>query len=376
MNFMKLENFLDSTPKLWGVPGYQCSVHISHNRVFYRADGFRDALGLMPVSESDLYWIYSVSKLFTCVAAMQLIEKGKLRLDDPVSRFLPSWASMQVLQGGQIVPCTVRPTIFHLMTMTAGLNYELKTPTFRKLAKSTMHHFTLRELADALSEPPLDFEPGAHFCYSLCHDVLGAIIEVVSGTDIESYLRENIAEPLGARDLTFFPSREQMNRLSAQYRYKPETNRTEPIIRKNRYIVAPTCASTGAGLCAGINEIALLADALANGGVGATGKRILNESSIQRMAKDSLTPMQKKDFHTMKPDPYSYGLGVRVLTRSERGAPAGEFGWDGAAGSYVLIDPVRQLSLVYTQHILDHGPVYSEIQPALRDALYEAVGAL
>ncbi|MBN1892764.1 MAG: beta-lactamase family protein [Clostridiales bacterium] len=373
MNQLKLEDFIESIPKRWGVPGCQCSVYVAHRRVFYHAVGHRDAQGIEPAREDDLYWIFSVSKLFACVAAMQLIEKGKLRLDDPVSRFLPSWANMDVMQGNGVVPCTVRPTIFHLMTMTAGLNYEMDTPVFRKLAKQKGLLFTLRDAMDALSDQPLDFEPGAHFRYSLCHDVLGAIIEVVSGMDIESYMRKNIADPLGARDLTFFPTSEQMSRFAAQYRYNEEEGTLENIPLENAYIASPTCASTGAGLCAGINEIALFADALANEGMGSTGKRILNESSIRRMAEDSLTPTQKNDFWEMKPDPYSYGLGVRTLTREDRGAPKGEFGWDGAAGSYVLIDPTRRMSLVYTQHILEHGPVYSEIHPQLRDTLYQAV---
>lgn len=375
MDYSVLQDFIDSIPIRWGVPGCQCALTIGHQRVLYRATGFRDAARIVPVSVDDLYWVYSVSKLFTCVSAMQLIESGKLRLDDPVSRYLPLWADMNFLKGKEVVPCTVQPTVFHLMTMTAGLNYDIKTPTFRNLAIRTARRFTLRDMADALAEPPLDFEPGAHFQYSLCHDVLGAIIEEVSGMDLQSYIRKNIGDPLGANDLTFFPSREQLKRLSAQYRFDPRKNSIERMRRRNRYIIAPTCASAGAGLCAGINELSLLADALANGGVGSTGERILAESSIRRMSQDSLTQNQKSDFWCMKPAPYSYGLGVRTLTRDDRGAPEGEFGWDGAAGSYVLIDPNRQMSLVYTQHIMEFGPVYSEIHPQLRDALYRAVGA-
>jgi CubicO group peptidase (beta-lactamase class C family) len=376
MNDLILADYFDSLVSEKGVPGCQCSVYVGHNCVFSRAAGFRDEKAKTPSGPEDLYWIYSVSKLFACVAAMQLIEGGKLRLEDPVSRYLPAWSDVRIKRGAKVIPSPVEPTILHLMSMTAGLNYKQRTPAILALVARKGLHFTLRDLADALAHGPLDFEPGTRFRYSLCHDVLGAVIEVVSGVTIEEYIRENISRPLGAKDLTFFPSIEQFGRFAAQYRYRPESDTFKPIRLKNRYIITPQYASTGAGLCAGIRDIALLADALANGGVGASGKRILKPESISRMTEDALGPIQKRDFHKMKPVPYSYGLGVRTMIRGIEGATENEFGWDGAAGSYVLIDPDRHMSLVYTQHVLDHGPVYSEIHPGIRNALYRAFGEI
>lgn len=370
MNELILADYIDSLVAEKGVPGCQCSVYVDHELVFSRAVGFRDEKGKVPSGPEDLYWIYSVSKLFTCVAAMQLVEHGKLRLEDPVTRYFPSWSDIRIKRGGRVIPSPATPTILHLMTMTAGLNYKQRTPAIRALVARKGLCFTLRELADALANQPLDFEPGTRFRYSLCHDVLGAVIEAVSGVTIEKYMRENIAEPLGAKDLTFFPNSEQFGRFAAQYRYLPESEEFKPIRLKNPYILSPAYASTGAGLCAGIRDIALLADALANEGVGASGNRILKPESIHRMTEDALSPIPKRDFRKMKPAPYSYGLGVRTMIRGIDGATENEFGWDGAAGSYVLIDPDRHMSLVYTQHVLNHGPVYSEIQPGIRDALY------
>lgn len=376
MNDSILADYIESLVTEKGVPGCQCSVFIDHERVFDKAAGFRDDKGTVPSSSGDLYWIYSVSKLFTCVAAMQLVESGKLLLNDPVSRYLTAWSDMRIKRGGKVIPSPVAPTILHLMTMTAGLNYKKRSPAILALIARKGRCFNLRELADALANQPLDFEPGTHFRYSLCHDVLGAVIEVVSGLSIEEYMKKNIAEPLGAKDLTFFPETGQFDRFATQYRYLPEQNVFKPIRLKNPYILSPTYASTGAGLCAGIRDIALLADALANGGIGVSGKRILTPGSISRMTEDALKPVPKRDFRKMKPIPYSYGLGVRTMIRGVDGATRNEFGWDGAAGSYVLIDPDRQMSMVYTQHVLDHGPVYSEIHPGLRNALYRSFGEM
>lgn len=376
MNNKILADYIDSLVADKGVPGCQCSVYVDYEPVFSRAAGYRDVEGKVPSGPGDLYWIYSVSKLFTSVAAMQLIESGKLRLDDPVSRYLPAWSDMRIKRGARVIPSPIAPTIFHLLSMTAGLNYKQRTPALLSLIAQKGIRFNLRELADALAREPLDFTPGTRFRYSLCHDVLGAVIEVASGSTIRDYMQENISEPLGMKDLTYFPDEGQFDRFAAQYRYIPEMNIFKPIRLRNPYILSRAYASTGAGMCAGIRDIALLADALANGGVGASGNRILKPESIRRMTVDALNPFAKRDFRKMKPAPYSYGLGVRTMIRGVEGATENEFGWDGAAGSYVLIDPDRHLSLVYTQHVLNHGPVYSEIHPGIRKALYRSFGDL
>ncbi|MDD3959795.1 MAG: serine hydrolase [Oscillospiraceae bacterium] len=373
MNGKLLSDYIDSIVFEKGVPGCQCTVYVNHERVFYHSAGHRDVKGVEPVTPDDLYWIFSVTKLFTCVAAMQLAERGRLDPEAPVSRYLPSWSNITIKRGKKIIPSPVAPTVFHLMTMSAGLNYKQRTPAILNLVLRKGMNFNLRDLADALAAQPLDFEPGTRFRYSLCHDVLGAVIEAASGMNIRDYMRENIAKPLGAKDLTFFPDSGQFGRYAAQYRYHERDGSFRSIRLKNPYILSPTYASTGAGLCAGINDIALLADALANGGIGIGGERILSEESIRRMSEDALNDIQKRDFHKMKPAPYSYGLGVRTMIRGVEGAPRNEFGWDGAAGAYVLIDPDLKLSLVYTQHVLNHGAVYSEIHPGLRDTLYRSL---
>jgi CubicO group peptidase (beta-lactamase class C family) len=373
MEWNELSDFLNGIGEKWGIPALECAVTINHERVYYKAAGYKDTAKTIPASDKDLYWVYSVSKLFAVTSAMQLIEQGLMSTEDLVSKYLPSWEHVRVKTADGSEESRVKPTIFHLLTMTCGLNYELGAPEILKLAESTGNLFTLRDLADALAKAPLDFTPGEHFRYSLCLDVLGAVVEVVSGLPMEEYVRQYIREPLGTKDLTYFPSEEQLRRFSTEYSYDEKTGSCIDVHLQNPFALAPLLASPGAGLASGLHDVALLADALANGGIAASGRRILTEESIRRMSEDSLTPAQKEDFAQMKPKPYSYGFGVRTLTRQVGNVPAGEFGWDGAAASYVLIDPSRKLSLVYMQHVLEHPRCFTELHIELRDTLYRIV---
>lgn len=373
MNWTELSDFLDGIGEKWSIPALECAVTVNHERVFYRAAGFKDTAKTIPASDKDLYWIYSVSKLFAVTSAMQLIERGLMKTEDPVSGYLPSWEHVRVKTADGSEESRVKPTIFHLLTMTAGLNYELDAPEIKKLRERTKDRFVLRDLADALAQAPLDFTPGEHFRYSLCLDVLGAVVEEVSGLAMDEYVRKYIGDPLGTRDLTFFPSDEQLRRFSAEYIYDEKTKSCTDAHLHNPFALAPLLASSGAGLASGLHDVALLADALANGGTASSGRRILTEESIRKMSADCLTPAQREDFAQMKPRAYSYGFGVRTLTRQVGNVPVGEFGWDGAAGSYVLIDPGRKLSLVYMQHVLEHPRCFTELHIGLRDTLYRIV---
>ena len=222
-----------------------------------------------------------------------------------------------------------------------------------------------------LSQEPLDFDPGEHFQYCLCHDLLGAVLVVAAGKSLSDLMQEYVIVPLELTDTTFSPAEEQYQRLSEQYQYHADSASLIPIGKKNPFVFSPLLSSGGAGLMSCSNDLALLCDALANLGVAANGRRILEDDSVRLMAKAHLNETQKQDFNMMKPHPYSYGLGVRILTESVGRVPAGEFGWDGVAGSYNLMDTDRRISMVYTQHILEYGLSFGEIHPLLRDTLYE-----
>ncbi len=373
MNFNAMADILDKAYERWNVPACECVIFKDHQRLFYHSAGYSDPARTKPAGPGDLYWIYSFTKLFTMTLTLRLIEKNLLSLQDPIDKFLPEWSKITVRREGGIFPCQIKPTVFHLMTMSAGLNYNVEAPVIMGLYKKDASTISLRMLADALSQEPLDFEPGEHFQYSFCHDLLGAVLESATDKSLSDLMQEYVFEPLELTDTTFFPTESQYHRLSEQYQYFADSSAVQPIGKKNPFVFSPLFASGGAGLMSNSHDLSLLCDALANLGVAANGRRILKEESVRLMAKAHLTESQKKDFNRMKPHPYSYGLGVRTLTQSLGRVPAGEFGWDGAAGSYNLMDTDRHISLVYTQHVLEHGLSFGEIHPLLRDTLYEIV---
>jgi CubicO group peptidase (beta-lactamase class C family) len=369
MLFNELETLADEIPSSFGTPGCAVMAMREHETVFFRAAGFSDRERTRPVSRGDLYWIYSVTKVFTSVAALRLIEDGVLRFEDPVSRFLPEWENVSV-KGRSTHESGVRPpNVLELLTMAGGLNYDLDAPALLRL-RAAGRKATLRAFAKALSEEPLDFIPGERYQYSLCFDLLGAVLEVASGMPVEALFRVLLKEPLGAKDLTFFPAEEQKERFACEYRFDEKTGYYSDIGYENPYVISDGFASTGAGLCAGIEDVALLADALANGGVARTGRRILSPESIEAIAADRLGAAQKMDFEQMKPPQFSYGLGVGIIKSPIGDVPAGGFGWDGAAGALVHIDTERRASLVYMQHVLDHADIPYQIHDALRSAYY------
>ena len=177
-NTAELDRYLDLLPS-FGVPA--CDFVITHKSetVYRHTAGFADHAKTRPVTDRDIYQVYSVSKVTTCVCAMRLVEEGKIKLDDPVSKYLPAYANLTVRQkDGSVAPATNEMTIEHLFTMTGGLDYDLTAePILRAAAKPDASTVSV---VSSFVESPLHFEPGTRYRYSLCHDVLAAVVEVVT----------------------------------------------------------------------------------------------------------------------------------------------------------------------------------------------------
>lgn len=375
-NFSAIDSFLTEIEESYGIPSGSFEINLGRERLYDRVFGFSDYERKRPASPEDRYWFYSCTKIYTCTAAMQLIERGLLDLDAPVSRYLPEYADVRVKSdnGGEPVSAKNTMTVYDLFTMTAGLNYDLGAPPIREMYEKTGGMGSTRDVARAIAKIPLEFEPGTHFNYSLCHDVLAAIIEVVSGMEFGEYVRRNIFEPLGASTLTFRPSAEELEKLAAQYRADDVTRKPMPM-REQPFILTKRHESGGAGLFGCAKDCILLPEALANGGCSRSGVRILTPQSIAELSKDRLTGAQRTDYLSSKGKEYGFGLGVRTrILCGDAGVPVGEFGWDGAAGSYYMIDPVNHLSLFYCQHIHNLYCYFDTIQSTLRDLTYKALG--
>jgi len=371
-----LVDYLESLQS-YGIPGCDCLIYKDHEPIFRHITGFADAEKTKPLSRNNTYWLFSATKLITCTAAMQLVEKGLIGLDDPVADYLPEYANIKVKDGTTVRPARNPMTIRHLFSMQSGLNYNLNAPSIKKLAEETGYQATTRQIVEALANEPLEFDPGTHFLYSLSHDVLGAVIEVVSGKKLGEYFDENIFRPLGMKNTGFKLTPEIKENLADMFEYNADTMTCTPVAGDNVYVLAPNYESGGAGLISTADDYILFLDAMCNEGVSRDGYRLLTMESINLMRQDQLHEVSKKDFELFNRPGYSYGLGVRTLIEKEKSgakSPIGEFGWDGAAGAYALIDVENHLALFYVQHVRNCGVAYHVIHPKIRDLTYEMLG--
>ena len=388
MDFSKLTKYLDDLEKNYGVPGYDLIVRKDHETVYRRMSGYSDYAKTRPVADSDLYFMYSATKVITMAAVMQLVERGLIGLEDPVAKYLPEFAEMEVAdhfvlnQWPAQIPTLNDPhhpaktpiTLRMLMTMTAGLNYDIGNAGIVKLREETGGKATTRQMMTAIAKMPLLFEPGTHYSYSLGHDVMAAVIEVVTGQTFGEYLKEYIFDPLGVTDAYFHLDDTLRSRLTAQYLVDMKSGAMNPTEQTCAYCLSDCYDSGGAGLICTADAYETVMDALACGGVGKTGAQILTPASLAKLAENQLTPEMLPDYQMPWRMEYGYGLGVRTLIHPENSpTPQGEFGWDSAGGAYSLVDPVNHISVFYVQEILAMIRSYSEIHPALRNLIYESL---
>ncbi|MCR4885352.1 MAG: beta-lactamase family protein [Clostridiales bacterium] len=374
MDFTKLEKYLDGLRREH-VPGCDIAVYQDHRLLYRHQAGYRDEAGESPVRPDDTYWLYSATKLFTTCAAMQLIRQGKISLDDPVGDYLPAYRHLTVKTPDGPRPARRTLTVRHLMSMQSGMTYDLESPSVKAALKARPDADT-RTLVDAMAGEPLEFEPGENFLYSLSHDVLAAVIEEAGGKRFSDYLQKHVFSPLGLKTMDFSIRRKE--RQSAQYFWHPEEKRLIAFSNEeNRYRLSPRYESGGAGLTGDVEDYALFADALACGGETKDGKEILAPEMIQLWRANQLGPVSRVSFDTWNRKGYSYALGVRTRVDLALGGPGslGEFGWDGAAGAWTMVDPARRLSAFFAMHVHNHPTVYDVIHPTLRALIYEGIDA-
>ena len=374
-HFEPLTAFLDRIEANFKIPAVDMLIEKEGKEIYRHSAGYSDIEKKHAVSDQDLYWIYSGSKVSTCTAAMTLIEQGKLALDDPVSKYLPSYANLTVKQeDGSVKPAENVMTVRHLMTMTGGLDYDQKRGSVEQVIAEKGESAGTVEIANAFADGPLEFEPGTHYLYSLCHDVLGAVIEVVSGMRFGEYLQKAIYEPLGMTDTTFHPTEEQLARISALMRVNEETGELDYVgnVRSNHRI-QEAYESGGGGLVSSVNDYIKLGAALANYGKAWNGYQLLKPETVELYRSCQLGPVQQADMLRIfaQNKGYTYGLGVRrFIDTNDSTSPLGHFGWDGAAGFYLMIDPTNNLSYVYAQDVLNSGITFHLIHRQLRDLVY------
>ena len=374
-HFEPLTAFLDSEEAHFKIPAVDMLIMKDGKEIYRHSAGHPDLEKKKPVSDRDLYWIYSASKISTCVAALTLIEKGKLALDDPVSKYLPKYENLTVKQeDGSVKPAEKIMTVRHLMTMQGGLDYDQMRGSVKEVLAEKGEKAGTVDIANAFADGPLEFEPGTHYLYSLCHDVLGAVIEAASGMRFGEYLKQAIYDPLGMTDTTFHPTEEQLQRVSALMRVNNETGELDYAGNmRDHHQIPEAYESGGGGLVSSVNDYIKLGAALANYGKALNGYQLLKPETVELYRAPQLGAVQQEDMLRIfaQNKGYSYGLGVRrFIDTNDSTCPIGHFGWDGAAGFYLMIDPTNNLSYVYAQDVLNSGITFHLIHRQIRDLVY------
>jgi len=368
MVLKKLENYLTELKNEYGIPFSRLRITKNKETIFdfYTGTKYKD---------KNLYYIYSMTKLVTSVAAMRLVEQKKLFLDDEIEKYLPEYGDMNVKISGGIKKAQNKIKVKHLLSMQGGFNYDINTKEFAE-AKEKNPNASTREMVSALAKRPLEFEPGEDFSYSLCYDVLGAVIEVASGMKLGEFYSKEIFEPLGMKSVTFDLKSVEKEKLLPLYKFNPESGKADDISScGNAYIFTPEYESGGAGLISSFEDYAEFIRTLANGGNAENGYKLLEAESIEEIRKNPMSEkMITETYERYKQWGCTYGFSVRTL-QNHSVAPEyvqlGSFELTGAAGSYAVIDIENNVSIVYFQHILDVREVPEIVHHKIRDLVYE-----
>ena len=359
-----------------GLPGCELAVSVKGKTVYRKSAGFVDTEKTRETSANDIYWIFSCTKVITCLATMRLVEEGKISLSDPVSKYIPEYAELKIknAETGEISDATRTMTVEHLFTMCGGMDYYTQSPEITGSIKEGKT--STLDLVKAMAKTPLGFEPGTHFRYSLCHDVLAGIIEVVSGMRFSEYLEKYFFAPLGIKNMGFRPSEEQKARFVAQYLYHSGTNTVTPHPIGNPYALSHEYDSGGAGLFSTVDDYMKIITVIANGGTTEDGYSLLRPETIRMLTENRLIPDAINDFVDTRLYGYGWGLCGRVhmnQTISLSKSPVGEFGWDGAAGAFTMIDIENGVALYFGTSVFSARYVYNVIHPTIRNLVYEAL---
>ena len=348
-----------------------------------------DSLGMMdrenkkPMQEDTIFRIYSMSKAITSIAIMQLLEKSKFRLDDPVYWYIPSWKSLRVYESG-IYPnfLTSKPkrhmTIRDLLSHMSGLTYDFMYRTnvdaaYRKT--KVQQSETLQEFVDTLSTIPLEFSPGDKWNYSVSTDVLGHLVEVFSGMNLEDYFMEHIFKPLEMSDTSFSCPEDKIDRLASLYEHNPKGH---PRLLEIPFLNTKM-ASGGGGLFSTMSDYHNFCHMLLHQGEF-KGKRLIGRKTLELMTANhlpnnqDLTEMSESAFSETPYAGVGFGLGFSVMldpAKSQSLSDIGEFGWGGAASTVFFINPKEDMFVIFLTQLLPSSTY--QVRRELRSLIYSAL---
>lgn len=373
------------------LPGMMTVIARHGHVVDWRSYGYRDVEAKKDVADDTIYRIYSMTKPITSVGIMMLYEQGLFQLDDPIHAFIPAFKDVQVYKSGDAKswdgeaanePITFR----HLLTHTSGLTYAFMQATpVDAIYRANKVEFnpgrgTLKAMVDKLAKMPLLAHPGAEWNYSNATDVLGRLIEVISGKSLPKFFEKEILGPLGMVDTAFHVPKEKVGRFAAMYEPTPEGKmKLIDAPAKSHYLKPPETPSGGGGLAGTAGDYMRFAQMLANKGE-LDGVRLLGRKTVEYMTSNHLpgdmADMGQPRFSETSYEGIGFGLGVSVALDPQKaqvlGSP-GEYGWGGAASTNYWHDPVEgTTALLFTQlRPSSTYPIRRELRVLVNQALID-----
>lgn len=329
---------------------------------YFATYGSADMEAGKPLREDSIFRIFSMSKVFTSVCMMILHEQGKYKMHDPVGKFIPEYNDVKVgtltpLGAIELVPPKRPLEIRDLFTMTSGIPYpggNTVSDLVLKDVYATMEQdvkagkpWDTQRIVREYARAPLCFHPGEHWMYGFSIDVLGALVEVMSGMKLSEFMKQHIFDPLDLKDTGFCAEGEKAERLVTMYNVD-DADKFTPAEDMERRTHAPAFESGGGGLVSTARDVARFARMLLGGGE-LDGVRILSRKSVELMSTNHLSAEQLKDYNWDTQRGYGYGLAVRVMMHPEIAGygSVGEFAWDGMAGTWFSVDPKEDMVSVF-----------------------------
>ena len=374
------------------LPGWLVAVVRRGRLAYLQTAGSRDLEADLPVEPDTLWRIYSMTKPITSVAAMMLWEEGAFELKDPVARFIPSFADARVYSGGSALKPVTAPAqesmrIWHLLTHTSGLTYAFHNfhPVDRLYREAGFElgappGMDLAQACDAWAGLPLLFEPGTEWNYSVSTDVLGRVVEVVSGQSLDEFLAERILGPLGMQETTFALRDGDADRLAALYSPDPETGRaTRNDVIGQAAFEQPHFLSGGGGLISTASDYLRFMRMLLGGGE-LDGVRLLGPRTLAYMGRNhlpggaDLEMIGRPPFAESAFEGIGFGLGFSVMLDPAAGkvpTNAGELAWGGVASTAFWLDPTEDLGVLFMTQLLPSST--HPIRPQLRQLVWQAI---
>ena len=297
-----------------------------------------------------------MTKPVTAFAVLLEVERGRLDLQAPITKYLQGYEKLPIarLVDGELQTTGINKTpirVFHLLSHTSGIEMgDIIEAVTAKMEESQRR--TLQDVVAHFADKPVFFETGTSQSYGphVALDIAARIVEIVSGKDFNSYVKENIADVIGMQDTTFMPTEEQWSRMVKMHRLDENGKAIDaPEDHTHIYGSHPlTYFSGGAGLMSTAEDYSLFAETLLNGGVAPNGRRVIGEEFLRQMYTPHC-PLEFMDSGSQSVG-VTWGLGVRLFTQDSGNLPKGSFGWSGAYGSHFWVDPVNKITAIYMKN--------------------------